>query len=290
MDLVASTLKGSDARVTSKALGRDSPPELDKICVRATALAPADRFQSARELHLAIERFLDGDRDLELRRELAARHASAAAESAERVRGQDSPEHEERRRALREVGQALALGIGAIAASIAQSRSRHPSPILGYVLLALSTLAVVTTSRIFGPFMLLPCLAIVNTIGFVITPHPLARVAFIACGCASIAIPALLEWAGVWQPSYLFHDGLMTVTPQMHGLEGTPTMVFLLLANVAILLGSALAIGRIRDALTDAETRLQLHAWQLRQLIPEETGAAPGGAREAQEVYRARPR
>jgi hypothetical protein len=70
---------------------------------------------------------------------------------------------------------------------------------------------------------------------------------------------------------------MMAVLPQMHGLEATPTMIFLLLANLAILVGGALAIGRIRDALTDAEARLQLHAWQLRQLIPEE----PGGSRAA---------
>src|SRR5262249_28317925 len=66
------TLKGTvDARAATRAPGRDVPPELEVTCVRATKLAPADRFASARELCAAVERYLDGDRDLARRRELA---------------------------------------------------------------------------------------------------------------------------------------------------------------------------------------------------------------------------
>lgn len=44
------------------------PPELDAVCVRATERDPERRFPSAQELAEAIERNLDGDRDLERRR------------------------------------------------------------------------------------------------------------------------------------------------------------------------------------------------------------------------------
>jgi eukaryotic-like serine/threonine-protein kinase len=67
-----------DARPSLRTPDRDIPPELDAICVRATALDPADRFQSARDLGAAVQRFLDGDRDLELRRSLARRELAAA--------------------------------------------------------------------------------------------------------------------------------------------------------------------------------------------------------------------
>jgi serine/threonine-protein kinase len=58
----------------------DVPPELDAICARAAAAKPRDRHPSARALADAIEGYLDGDRDLERRRELAAEHAARAAE------------------------------------------------------------------------------------------------------------------------------------------------------------------------------------------------------------------
>jgi serine/threonine-protein kinase len=104
----ASTLEGGDARACTRAPDRDVPPELEAVCVRATALAPADRYPSARELNDAIERFLDGDRDLERRRELAADAAVAAEAAADRALAPGGGEPE-RREALQHAGRALAL-------------------------------------------------------------------------------------------------------------------------------------------------------------------------------------
>jgi eukaryotic-like serine/threonine-protein kinase len=84
-EIVSSTLEGVDARPSVRAADRDVPPELEAICVKATERDPARRFSSAREMHDAIERFLDGDRDVEQRRELARRHARAALEAAARA-------------------------------------------------------------------------------------------------------------------------------------------------------------------------------------------------------------
>jgi serine/threonine-protein kinase len=85
------------------------PPELDELVARATALDPKDRIPSARDLHAAIERYLDGERDAERRRELARAHTSRAAESFKSA-AKGGPEGEaHRQRALRELGSALAL-------------------------------------------------------------------------------------------------------------------------------------------------------------------------------------
>jgi eukaryotic-like serine/threonine-protein kinase len=78
----------------------DGPPELVALAARASAEDPAARPSSARALAEAVDRFLDGERDLAQRRKLAdeaARDARAAV-----VRG-------ERRASLREAGRALAL-------------------------------------------------------------------------------------------------------------------------------------------------------------------------------------
>src|SRR5215510_6743042 len=83
--------------------------ELDAICVKATQLDREHRFSSARELHDAIERYLDGEQDMKLMREMAQAHARAAEVAAEYALAGGPNAKEERVRALREVGRALAL-------------------------------------------------------------------------------------------------------------------------------------------------------------------------------------
>jgi eukaryotic-like serine/threonine-protein kinase len=78
----------------------DIPPELVAIVERASAHLPEERFASARALHDALERYLDGDRDLETRKTLAAEHARRAAAALDR---------DARDEAGREVGRALGL-------------------------------------------------------------------------------------------------------------------------------------------------------------------------------------
>src|SRR6185437_3316290 len=69
-EIIASTLKGA-ATSPARAPEREIPPELEAICAKATATDPNERFASARELNVALERFLDGDRDLERRQAMA---------------------------------------------------------------------------------------------------------------------------------------------------------------------------------------------------------------------------
>ena len=107
--IIGSTLLGAEARASVRAPEREVPPELEAICVRATAQHPEDRFPSARALHESIERFLDGDRDVALRRDLSARHAALAEEAARRAVAGGEGAEEARRQALAEVGRALAL-------------------------------------------------------------------------------------------------------------------------------------------------------------------------------------
>ncbi|MCC7538340.1 MAG: serine/threonine protein kinase [Deltaproteobacteria bacterium] len=107
-ELLATTLRGSDARASVRAPSRDIPPELDSICVKATGTNREDRYPSARALHEAVERFLDGDRDLARRRELADESASRASRAALRAAGPDG-KGSDRAEAIFEVGRALAF-------------------------------------------------------------------------------------------------------------------------------------------------------------------------------------
>jgi eukaryotic-like serine/threonine-protein kinase len=119
---LASTLDEPDARPSVRALDRDVSPELDAICVRATAPLPADRFASARALGEAVQGYLDGDRDVALRRQLAARHLDDARAA---LAAKDDPSA--RRRIMRAAGAALALDPGSHqAADLVSALLLHP--------------------------------------------------------------------------------------------------------------------------------------------------------------------
>jgi serine/threonine protein kinase len=97
---LASAITDYDARPSVRAPDKNVPPELDAVCVAATAPLRADRLGSARELGARVQRWLDGDRDLELRQGLAREHLSSARAAFDR---------DDRRVAMQEAARALAL-------------------------------------------------------------------------------------------------------------------------------------------------------------------------------------
>jgi serine/threonine-protein kinase len=108
--LMTSTLLGPTPDLAARVADPEAPPELVAICARATALDPVDRFDDARALCDAVEGFLEGDRDLALRRALARRHAERAEALATQALSRDSESH--RKEAIQESGRALALDPG----------------------------------------------------------------------------------------------------------------------------------------------------------------------------------
>jgi len=108
---LSSALGGADARPSLR--GREVPPELDSLCMNATELDPAKRTQTARELADRVQRFLDGDRDLARRHDLASQHLASAKTAFETG---------ERADAMRDAGRALALSPGLAGAAELVSR------------------------------------------------------------------------------------------------------------------------------------------------------------------------
>jgi serine/threonine-protein kinase len=114
--LLRSTQLGEERSPAARAPDREVPPELDEICVRATVFDPSQRIGTPRELAEAVERYLEGDRDLAARAALARAHA-AAAETAAALAHRGGPESADARaRALQEAGSALTLDPGSVAA------------------------------------------------------------------------------------------------------------------------------------------------------------------------------
>jgi serine/threonine-protein kinase len=100
---LASAIAGIDARASVRAPDRDIPPELDAICVRATAPEARDRFPTARALGDAVQRYLDGNRDVSARKQLARAELALARDALAGTTARD------RRNAIRAAARAVAL-------------------------------------------------------------------------------------------------------------------------------------------------------------------------------------
>ena len=331
-----------EASASRRAPDRDIPPELDAICARAPAPSRDDRFASARALAETIDAYLDGDRDVALRRALAEQHAERAAAKARAVRdGQE----EARTSALREVGRALALdptnaaalrslvdllgtpppelpseaaaqlreharqharaasrgavtiylgsmimyglfvawmgvrevvwavvmlGAFGLAALVSQLDARGKGARLELVALALSVVAIFASSRMFGALVVVPTFVLGNTLGFALTPSRRRRFGYVAVGVLAFLAPAALERLGLLAPSYLFADGAITILPRMHDLPPEASWLAIVVITTISTVGAALFVGKVRDALARAERKIQLHSWQLGQMVAGE--------------------
>jgi serine/threonine-protein kinase len=107
-ELIAKTLAGANASVSERA-GAPAVPELEAICVKATALDPEERYEHARQMHEAVESYLDGDRDLQRRRDMARQHALNAQQALADADANPAQGAQARSRAMRELNAALTL-------------------------------------------------------------------------------------------------------------------------------------------------------------------------------------
>jgi serine/threonine-protein kinase len=107
------TLRGAyDARMVERFADLDIAQELEDACVAATLHDRSRRMASPMELHEAIERHLEGDRDLKRRRALASKHTRQAIALVAELSDGRLPKAEAkatRQRALREILRAVAI-------------------------------------------------------------------------------------------------------------------------------------------------------------------------------------
>jgi serine/threonine-protein kinase len=339
--ILASTIAGVDVAERLRARGDEAPPELVALCSTATAVDPKDRMPDVATLLDGVERYLEGDRNLALRRQLATVEAEAAQRDARHALAHDDAEA--RARALAACSRALALdpddlraratllellltpprdtpaevarsildseseagrtnargGVFAftaflgfvpvvawmgvrdtavlaalvacmaagLVASILGGRARRPQA-WAPVVLVLSTLALVALSRVFGPFVLVPGLAMANAISFSLESRGRVRALYVAISTLGVAVPAGLEALGVFAPSYMFEGGRMLVMPHLTELPRTQSLILLWSASLAAIVVPSIAVSRTRDALRSAERRLAVVAWQLGKLVP----------------------
>ncbi len=101
-DAMVATLTSSPERPSERRPDRQIAPELDELCLAAQAEEPAKR-PTARDMAEQLRRFIDGDRDVALRRTLAIEQISAARAALA------TKDAIQRTVAMRHAGRALAL-------------------------------------------------------------------------------------------------------------------------------------------------------------------------------------
>jgi len=335
--IMASTIGGVQARPSIRAPLVDVAPELEEICVRATATDTAERYPSARALHDAIEAYLKGTRDAELRRQASRDHADrAAAHSADTLDG--------RRQAMQELGRALALdpenaaafemlagflaeppkerppevderletsdhrafaqvgriaaiayasvfcfipiifwhgvrrpsvflaffGLAAVCAGLsyyASTREGVPTSLVVVIMLMSSTMFLCLWP-LYGTLLLVAPAVISNAVGFSLLLTGRWRVVTIGLGVLYIVGPVVLEMLGVFEPSLIFRDGIITIVPNVVELRELPTLALLCVSSTTSLVIACATAGGVRAQLRKAEERLYLHDWQVRALVP----------------------
>ncbi len=343
MEILAATMSGVDARASARAPQALVPPELERICVKATATRQKDRYASARALHDALDAFLAGQRDATLRLEMADAHAKRAAGA---VVGRDGQPDtiEVRRSAMKDIGRALALdpenrhakdalerllreppstlppevlvemrrarndrlrwasGVGALVyasmilylplllwagvpdaaplvvfyslaalcAGLSAYAWRHRAPPDGLLVLVmlLSNAMLASMWSFFGPLIVVPTAMVANTVAYAVQLEGRLRLYSVVAGGVCVCAPFVLEALGVLGPSFHFEgEQLVLDVPALRGRG--QTLLFVGVISAAGVLTTALALARVRDALADAERRIYVYAWHLREVVPE---------------------
>ncbi len=339
-----SAVKAIDGRPSTRR--PDAPPELDVVCQRATELDPAARHASARALGDAVQAFLDGDRDVAVRRELAEHHLIQAREAIGRADTSFSLGLTDAKRslAMREAGRALALDpeSGEAALLVTQLMMQPPThtppevearlaaldveaaafqgrlaalAMIGYLgflpfllwtgvrdawlVVAFAAVAVIggvqvfllarrteinalgiyanaainatliaLVSRIVGPFLVAPTLVMTTLVAYAVHPR-LGRIHIIAIVLASgLAIPWLLEVLGVLASTYRFDHGELVLASPAIAFTSLPVQLAFVALLVALIAIVALLSRTLAMRNRDVTRRIELQAWQLRQLVP----------------------
>ena len=306
----------------------DHAPELDAAMEAALQQDPAAR-PTARQLGDRIQRYVDGDRDVALRRSLAAEQLGSAREAkgveALRLAGRALALDPESRDAATLVTQLMLAppteptpGLDARLAEVDAAymiRSRRVAVVallamLGFVPLtiwcgltswsnAIATWAGIVgvaaftarfggrggwplavemiilfalsaqCSRVLGPFLLVPGIAAIVTMGLMSHPRLIRRPWLVlALGISAVLAPIVLEALGVWQSTWEVVDGAVLSKSTAIRIGGVPTIVLLVSGNIALIAITGLFSRQLSVLRHDAQRQVESQAWRLQQLVP----------------------
>jgi len=124
-------------------------------------------------------------------------------------------------------------------------------------------------TRVFGSIVFVPGLVCACILALTTYPSLIDR-PFLVIGSllGALVVPLILEATGLWTTTWWIADGKVETASAALRFAGTPSYVFLIAANTLLIaiggwFARSLAVNR-----RDAQRRLEIQAWHLRQLLP----------------------
>jgi serine/threonine-protein kinase len=161
----------------------------------------------------------------------------------------------------------------AMAASLWLATANKPRTFMLVIAFTASSFAVASACGMYGPLILVPALAVANTLALNTSLFQSYRWLALLLGCAAVCVPYALERSGVLPPSYVFDARTITVMPIIRGLPEVPIRIALLASSLVTLIAATLIIWRRSSDLDGLRERLYLNTWQLARLLPESARA-----------------
>ncbi len=137
-----------------------------------------------------------------------------------------------------------------------------------FIGLSISSAALATTGRLFGPYVFAPMVLTVNAIAFLLHSRRDWRPATVVIVVVALLAPIALEEAGLLARSTTIAADQLTIHATIADFTQPATSAALIGLMVVYAVVIGLAAGRLRDRRVSDELRVQLGAWQLAQLAP----------------------
>jgi hypothetical protein len=139
-----------------------------------------------------------------------------------------------------------------------------------------NSLLIAVLSRFMGSFNFVSALTTFITVSVVTYPAFLRR-PWVLTGVmlAGFLIPIGLEGAGAIPSTWTVADGALMIHGHVLRVAGGTTIATILAVSIAIIVMAGIQSVRLARANRDAQHRLVVQAWHLRQLLPAAPPPAP---------------
>ncbi len=173
------------------------------------------------------------------------------------------------------------MGIYFLVAGIALTTERvakgESQPRDGYVMAGLISCLIVLISGYLGPFVVVPTCGNAAAMLFAMHATRDERIRITAMLAFATIVPFAIDASGLVPAGFEFVGDTIVLHPRLVGIPPLDTVLVLLWVSASFTVVSAYIIGRMRDRMDDAERRLHVSVWHLRQLFP--AAATVGDAR-----------
>jgi len=155
---------------------------------------------------------------------------------------------------------------------------RRPHLIARWLLVVLATHATLITivGALVGPFQIVPIVTVISMAMLLNHPGTRRFGLVIATHMVIVVVPLCLELAGLTPSSFSIDHGMLSVWLSSGDLGMSEILVAIVITVWVLQLVVAMVLVRNRRLQERARDRLQVHTWQLEQMLPREAGARIG--------------